>query len=777
MILLLPVFLTGLTIRHERPEELSLDNDLFLSCEILDAEPLVVSATVHYRYGADGSFTSLEMYRNAPGDPYFYVLIPASDEDSAIIAYYFSFVLEDGAVQTLPQINPDLNPFLLEEETEPTQTESLILLSPEPGQINGEEPLTAAVSLYAIAGEVDRVEVFFDGRNVTNLARISGNLAVVTVSAPGPGFHTFRIELKLKDGTRLDRSWRMEAEDVSILPFDLEGYVRLEAVTTDTDYEESGSSADSHSEIELGLFGRQDWFSYALRTLFSSRENGRRQPVNRFTLELGAPYVQIIAGDYVPNYNTFVLNNHNIRGIHAGYLGGNLNLLFTTGQSQRAIDGVVRFDEDNRKAIISTGTFTRNTHALRLEMGEQSYSYDSIQFGFSFAKSKDEVGSLDTLFTVNDDSVRVNAPRDNIVAGSDFVVTMRSGRLQLGGEAAFSMLNNDITDGAMSTEELEQYGLGEPPVDPSSWEDIIIINKHLEPFEPGPQNIAWRLFARWNGLWNQMNISFTEVGSAFHSLSASYVANDTRTLSFYDRVNLWNNRMSLYAGYNNRSNNLEGQKEFTDRTHALNAGMHLKPGQRFNLQFHFSLSQSLSDADSILTGGTDQTAMRWGGTVSRAFSFSWDDDFYAGLTFERSDSRDDLNDRFDDRISSISLNTRTRPEDSIWTLWLSQGLSLRDGAYLVSDTNEMLSREDTYYMTHAKIQFDLVEYRLEPYFSGRLTGYEGSRSGTRSTFRIGTGWRPLTNLTLTSEAGYDRMDGDDGFSRINASLSMRYLFH
>jgi len=187
-------------------------------------------------------------------------------------------------------------------------------------------------------------------------------------------------------------------------------------------------------------------------------------------------------------------------------------------------------------------------------------SEQGFSLAFSGTRNRDIISSLDTMY-VQDGGAQIAFPRDNLVLGSEARLNLPAQNTVLGLEGAFSLYNKNTLTGALSQSELGSYLGEDADIDPQQFEDIFIINTHVQPLpisgtikHPFPFS-AWTAYAR--SLWfnNLMNLSYSRVGPYYRALSAGYLHNDAATLSFTDQFN-YKQYLFLTAGLTNIRDNL-----------------------------------------------------------------------------------------------------------------------------------------------------------------------------------------------------------------------------
>ena len=398
-----------------------------------------------------------------------------------------------------------------------------------------------------------------------------------------------------------------------------------------------------------------------------------------------------------------------------------------------------------------------------------------------YSKNKDDVGSLDEQYYRNlDDSLLVVSPKDNLVFGTDIRLSLMNQRLVVGTEAALSLFNDNIIDGAISSDDSLDYDL---PFDPQDFENIFVINESMIPFKPGMASIALKSYLRLFFYRNLLNISFTNIGSSFNSISTNYLQKDAMIISFNDNLMLMNNRLALNFGFNLASDNVDDTKDNTSTSTAIFTQAMYKPNDEmyFNLNFNTSGSE-----DGFIPDSTDfeNTAID-----IRSTSVSFGTGYLVkqisnaptrfSLNFSNSLNKDNANDSFEYKRNNITLSAKTAFEHlPIKTLY-SYTFTLNDNSTLVDSLNVL--EKSNYNSIFLRGEFDLMEGQLKPYLDFRYNFFAGDiNSQAAQMFNIGTGYEITPNSFISVDAGlkmYQNSDEPDSdYSRLNFKMKISQKF-
>ncbi|UCE05316.1 MAG: hypothetical protein JSW07_17110, partial [bacterium] len=166
--------------------------------------------------------------------------------------------------------------------------------------------------------------------------------------------------------------------------------------------------------------------------------------------------------------------------------------------------------------------------------------------------------------------------------GPDFLFALDNHRIELKASAAFSLLANDISCGAISKADLDS-ALGDIPFDPSKYEKYFILNTSLIPLDPSQlTSLAYQASFKFNYFNNNFNIFYKSIGSEYFSLANNYIRKDIQGFSIYDRIRLYSNQIYLNLGYDKFLEGLSYQNDEAESTEptdysAINLGISFFP--------------------------------------------------------------------------------------------------------------------------------------------------------------------------------------------------------
>ncbi len=778
LFILVPLF-SDIILNHEQPINMVVGKSVILDLEIRVGFSEVESVTIFFRQAGKTVYSEKEMEAGSESNPSFSSVMSEFDGYSSNAEYYFEVQSEVGNIITHPSIQPTMNPLRISVYTPPNESDGFVLLSPDAAFSDVTENFLIAISIFAISDEIEHnsIQVFFDGEDVTFNSRIFTNALTYQASNLKPGDHSYYVKAKLINGRVIEsKHWITSVTYKGFeLPMDLTGRALLSFRYMNTSHSTIDDS-DKSANFLLSLKGSHEWLRFKSKIYLSSLETSSAQAVNKYSLAFYVPHFDLTIGDHAPQMNSFLLSCKNVQGIHTKLDFKSFRLLFTHGNLKRPVDGKVIQD-----TLIRSGTFKQKNNTLRLEFGNPQ----KFVMGFGFAKNKDDISSLDEEYYNFNDSLRVS-PKDNLVFGTDFRLSIMNQRLVVGSEAALSLFNDNIIDGAISLDDFEEdINL---PIDPLDFENIFVINESMVPYKPGMASIALKSYLRLFFYRNLLNISLTKIGSSFNSLSTNYLQKDAIIISFNDNLMLMNNRLVLNFGFNLSSDNVDNTKDNTSTSTAIFTQAMYKPNDEmyFNININTNSSEDgfVPDEDDPVSTAVDirSTMVGFGtGYYMKMFSYA---PTRLSLNFSNSLNKDDANDTFEYYRNNITLSAKTDFEQLPLTTLFAYTFTLNDNSSLVKNELEeyyLIEEASNYNSIFMRGEFDLIESKLKPYIDFRFNFFKGDIDPQAAQmFNIGSSYEIVSNSYISADTGFKMYqnsdDPDSDYSRFNFKMKISQKF-
>ncbi|MDY0151034.1 MAG: hypothetical protein RBS43_02030 [Candidatus Cloacimonas sp.] len=570
-ILILLVLATGLAsmfavaLQHVSPLTFTFNENVPLMVEIQQGLDSIAEIKLMYRSVGDTRWNIEIAKQESQGSVYYRVEIPARLLSSETIEYYFEVKLNHGTTENFPAAESGvpyyrINPAALEGEASP----GFVLLT-DGKSVSADDGYLLVVSFFALQGDIDpaSIEVWVGGKNVTAKAIISAPTIMYKDANPQSGIKKAVIHAKL--GTKDIHSdiWVTEilgGKKKLSIPFEYRGTVNFASnYYSYSKMDNAPGASDSDAATWTDFYGRYKKVDFQTNLYISSLEKKNLQPVNRYTLGVQIPHLDIYAGDYSPALSKYTLNGKNIRGLYGRLHSNSISLFLTSGQSIRKTTDET--DISDEPGIQKSGTFQQEAIGARLQVGKE----DGVMMGLNVSRHRDIISSLDSLYYRYDSQgyIYTTPAVDNAVLSFDICFNIPEQRSMFGAEVASSLLNKNTIPGPIDQATLEDYAGQDIPVNPEDFAGLFVINKNMEPFLLGRANMAWLMYLR-TYFWNSfLNVQYAETGSAFNALGALYQMQDSKNISVTDQMNI-SRYFVLSGGFNYSEDNLMNLKSETN---------------------------------------------------------------------------------------------------------------------------------------------------------------------------------------------------------------------
>ncbi|NOZ03021.1 MAG: hypothetical protein GXO92_00225 [FCB group bacterium] len=566
--------------------------------------------------------------------------------------------------------------------------QSIQIFSPEPGSTVLKTEVLIAASFFEL-GEVNpaNVRLYVDGQDLTNRAMIDADMVSYTPAVMTPGKHEVRIFVKGEEGrSPVTKTWTFQVAGKRRAADLLELSGR---VTTGYRYDKYEVEELAVGQFGINLRGSyQDWLRFKTNIKITTEEDPLIQPRNRFGfgVSLGR-YLDLNIGDTNPKLSRFMVDGKRVRGVDANFKLGVINFHYVQGDINRAVQGGLDTDES-----YTLEKFVQEEDQLVMELNRKGYTFrqelkggrlsfgrgENFQLGLSLVKVRDDISSVkkdlknakieltsDTLgitagiYTYSeliamgarpDISVQLAqqsdwagpAPQDNIVLGTDLGFYLDHKRILLEGELAFSMLNRDIWDGAVSKAQLDtllddstdnklagSIDLDVIPFDPKDIESFFIINQNMSPLAPidisifgdssnvsygeailSMPSIAMRTRAKLNYFGHYIVAEYSQVGPEFMSLANPYLLSNNRVFSVSDKIQLFKNRLLLTLLYKYQDDDISTTVTNVTSQNTIMTNLTFLPGPNLptiNLSFRlFGRNNGITHLDTLVNQSTGE---------------------------------------------------------------------------------------------------------------------------------------------------------------------------
>jgi hypothetical protein len=565
--------------------------------------------------------------------------------------------------------------------------QTIQIFSPEPGERVLKNEVLIAASFFEL-GTINPADVRFyiDGQDLTGRAMIDADMLSYSPSVMAPGQHEIRIFVKGAPGTApITRTWTFEVAGKQRLS---EMYEVSGKVTSGFRYDKYEVEELAVGQVGFSLRGSfQEWLKFKTNVKLTTEEDPLIQPRNRFGfgLSLGR-LLDLNVGDTNPRLSRFLVDGKRVRGVDANFKLGVINFHYIQGEINRAIQGSEAADEsyvveklalEGDTKVIELNrlgyTFRQEVKAGRFSIGRG----ENFQWGLSLLKVRDDLNSVKTMLrnarvafendtlglkagvytygelldlaTTGEYTVQLaertnwrgDAPQDNLVIGSDIGFYLDHKRILMEGEFAFSMLNTDIWDGAISKAQLDtlwddstdnklgSLDLDLIPIDPKDLENLFVINASMTPLSPidlrafgdsatvslgealiSMPSLALRGRIKLNYFGHYLTAEYSQVGPEFFSLANPYLLNGNREFSISDKIKLFRNRLMVTVLYKYQDDDIATTVTNVTSQSTITTNLTYIPGPNLptiNLSFRlFGRDNGITNLDTLVNQSTGE---------------------------------------------------------------------------------------------------------------------------------------------------------------------------
>jgi len=327
-----------------------------------------------------------------------------------------------------------------------------------------------------------------------------------------------------------------------------------------------------------------------------------------------------------PVFPSLIMSGKRLRGVTSSLELGFFNVDFANGEVVRRIDGdtIRSFSRDSltteqsrnpfgafaqvgsdtsRYAQYRYGTYTRNLIAVRPSFG----SGENFQWGFSYLKAKDDTSSILYGFK----------PQENIALGSDLRIAVDNHRLELTGQGAASVVNQDIKPGNLTDDQIDSlysYKTGSQAsvadtqdVDKKRRDlrdlrdkisNFITVNQNLIPLSVDKITsvMAYEGALVLNYFDNYLKGTYIFHGSEYNSFGQTFLRKDVKGFNVFDRIRLMENQLFFSAGVERLEDNTDGNKISTTTFTTDNATLSFYPRSNFpTMTIGYTLNKNSND--------------------------------------------------------------------------------------------------------------------------------------------------------------------------------------
>ncbi len=526
--------------------------------------------------------------------------------------------------------------------------------SPTPAQLIDDGQLFVYVAVERGALDESSVEVFVDGQNLTEGAKISTeSIRLLHSSRLGPGRHEILVTGRLLTGSRLpDLAWHFVVEGSgaagSASPArrrhaDFSGKTLIDTRNSDiSGLRELRQEPVRSYAVRADVQGEYGAFRFPVNLYLTTDESSIAQPRNRFSLGVEGPMFALYAGDRNPRISPLLMNGARTRGFHGEFHASVFHAEVTTGRLRRGLESRVLDTPPGEPVRELPGTFQRNVTAVKLGFGQPS----TMLFEISGLKARDDTSSI----------TFGQSPLENVVLGSDVTARFLRGMIRFQSGAAISLTTNDISRGVSTKAEIDSVFDTDIPFDPRDLDWLITLNPSTVPLRPDKlTSTAWYANTRVSVPGHSISAEIRTVGSAYFSAANPFLQADRRTITLSDRFRLEQGKVSGFVRYQNYQSLPDGGKRLELRANLAEARLNvsIRPGlPRITSGLRMQWRQRGETNEQFLASDMRVSTITLGGTqVLRTGEVR-----HAGrLHYTRTARRDRVNSLFDNTTHAFTI--------------------------------------------------------------------------------------------------------------------------
>ena len=534
------------------------------------------------------------------------IVLPAEVISPPFLEYYF-VVWINGRVspETYPIENAEQNPLKLSVNGVNDVKKELIVLSPEKGENTSQDDLLISFSVSQYDSSLDRtsIQIYLDDINLSKNVISSGDLFIVRPSNASifleSGKHDIRIELFDTLHKPMETfSWNFLVTNITVqkTSFATSPWRYGGSFQGETRQENIADRSTPYNRITFSAFGNYNEFQVKGNLYLTNEDKKTVQPQNRFFIGGESPWAKIGYGDCYPVFPDLIMNGKRLRGFIGSLSLGKFNFDIAFGNITRKIEGIV-YETFSRDQLVSEqndalkqyqypgasidslkslgswarlryGTYDRKLFVVRPMIGKR----DGSHIAFSYLKSTDDINSIKY-------GIR---PQENLVVGSDILLSFDNRNIEVNGQAAFSATNKDISGGSFSDQEIDSTFEESQRQTVRQIRDyvskMITVNENLVPL--GMKNLptlSYETGLALNYFNNNFHFQYMRHGESYESFGQSYLRTDVAGFNISDRQRLIDNRLILSLGFENLKDNTARTKASTTSSLTANFGISYLP--------------------------------------------------------------------------------------------------------------------------------------------------------------------------------------------------------
>jgi hypothetical protein len=314
------------------------------------------------------------------------------------------------------------------------------------------------------------------------------------------------------------------------------------------------------------------------------------------------------------------------------------------------------------------------------------------------------------------------------------------------------LLTEDTRNGAVSSDDLEEAGFSDLPIDPKDLEDYLIINTSTTPLDPrGLNSVAWDAGLDFRAFRHSASVDFKSYGSQYNSLGTNFLRNDYKGLVISDRFKATKN-VFVNVRYENFSDNLNDSKETTTTNNRIDLGFNIfLDGNLPQLGFNYGLYTRSNDAASnSVQNKIDDKTNTFTTNVAQPLELKFLGKSTASVTWNFTSRADAVSDAAKSSNNLITLGLRSSLKDL--PLKTSVSYTFKQSNSYQQLNNSLNKIDNTFNSLLATGNYTLIKDKSEIYGGLGFTNAESSgKSVNRTNFNAGSSYFLNQNHALFAD--------------------------
>jgi hypothetical protein len=497
----------------------------------------------------------------------YYAALNTESVTTGRIEYYIGYEGELGRTGTLPEASAQTSPYVM--LVAPAQVAvqrnavEIMVISPEADETVAADELVIAAYLMGVGADFDfsKSTLLIDGTTVTSLIEFADGVLTFSPRQIKGGPHNIEVNLYDAQNNMIGRkewSFRAGGKVEAQTRANYRGSVFLE------DRYQDVSNID-HNYVRGGgdFSGRFSKLDATARLLFSSEETAKRQPVNRYNLNLRYNLsdwnnLYLRGGDITPIYNPLTFYNKRVRGIQTGVQLGFFLFDFVYGQTYRGIEGITRQE-------FSTDSTLGGEPVISVINDAGVYAENVLAFRPGFRFGSHATWNLNLLNAKEDPkSIKHGGnPKESLVVGTDLNLNFDQRRIQFEAALQASMANSNASGPEISWdtltsvyEDLKDNSTAESMFNLLESTGFLSITPGLSPYP----SLGLNLEASLRYFNNDFQVKYLSVAKNFATPGNPYILKDIAGIYLSDYFRVLNNQLYVNVFYNNFAQGKSNEK-------------------------------------------------------------------------------------------------------------------------------------------------------------------------------------------------------------------------